>query len=154
MATKQEPIRRNDVIRCDKCGEDYSVTYKKCPFCDERPSRPRRTQGGRSSGRRVAGGGKKYGRGVNPLQIAALIGSLVVIIIAFYIVFSIISPSFGTHIIAHREGRILSNPYLLFKKYFDRKFRRKYTPPAPLPDKAGYSATTQAQDRFHREPLR
>ena len=24
----QLPPRYNDVIRCDKCGEDYSVTYK------------------------------------------------------------------------------------------------------------------------------
>ena len=27
------------MIRCEKCGEEYSVTYKRCPFCDERPSR-------------------------------------------------------------------------------------------------------------------
>ena len=32
MAKNQEPIRRNDVIRCEKCGEDYSVTYKSYPF--------------------------------------------------------------------------------------------------------------------------
>ena len=36
---KKAPPRRNDVIRCEKCGEDYSVTYKRCPFCDERPGR-------------------------------------------------------------------------------------------------------------------
>lgn len=28
---------RSDVIRCDNCGEDYSVTYKRCPFCDAKP---------------------------------------------------------------------------------------------------------------------
>lgn len=37
---KRQPLIRNDVIRCEKCGEDYSVTYKRCPFCDERPGRP------------------------------------------------------------------------------------------------------------------
>ena len=31
---KQSPSRRNDVIRCENCGEDYSITYKRCPFCD------------------------------------------------------------------------------------------------------------------------
>ena len=49
--------RRTDVIRCENCGEDYSVTYKRCPFCDERPVR------GGIAGKRVAntrGGG--YGR--------------------------------------------------------------------------------------------
>ena len=53
-ASTQNAPRRNDVIRCDKCGEYYAITYKRCPFCDERPGR------GGGSGRRVAntrGGG-------------------------------------------------------------------------------------------------
>jgi len=98
MATKQEPIRRNDVIRCDKCGEDYSVTYKRCPFCDERPPRTRKVNGGTSgSGRRVAGGGgpAQKKQNVNPLQVAGIVGSLVLIIAALYIVFSVISPLLG-----------------------------------------------------------
>ena len=38
MATKKAPPRRNtDVIRCENCGEEYSTTYTRCPFCDERP---------------------------------------------------------------------------------------------------------------------
>ena len=36
---KKAPSRRNDVVRCPKCGEDYSITYKRCPFCEERPGR-------------------------------------------------------------------------------------------------------------------
>jgi hypothetical protein len=86
MATKHETIRRNDVIHCEKCGEDYSVTYKRCPFCDERPSK-----GGVPAGRRVAG----YGGRVNPLQIVGLVLSLVLIIAALYIVFTTISPLLG-----------------------------------------------------------
>ncbi len=69
--------RRSDVVRCEKCGEDYSVTYKRCPFCDERPGR------GGVVGKRVAntrGGG--YGRPVNPVQIVGLVVSLVLIIAA------------------------------------------------------------------------
>ena len=36
---RQTSSRRTDVIRCENCGEDYSITYKRCPFCDERPGR-------------------------------------------------------------------------------------------------------------------
>jgi hypothetical protein len=89
MATKHESIRRNDVIHCEKCGEDYSVTYKRCPFCDERPSKGGVPAGG--SGRRVAG----YGGGVNPLQIVGLVLSLVLIIAALYIVFTTVGPLLG-----------------------------------------------------------
>ena len=67
MASKQAPPRRNEVIRCENCGEDYSVTYKRCPFCDERPGRGSRPV---PSGRRVANGGRRGG--VNPLQMAGL----------------------------------------------------------------------------------
>ena len=51
MATKQEPIRRTDVVRCETCGEDYSITYKRCPFCDERPGRSPRA--GTGAGGRI-----------------------------------------------------------------------------------------------------
>ena len=81
---KKAPPRRNDVIRCENCGEDYAITYKRCPFCDERPGR---AGGIVSGGRRVAntrGGG--YGGPINPIQVAGLIISLVVIIAALVIV--------------------------------------------------------------------
>ena len=79
------------MVRCDNCGEDYDVSYKRCPFCDERP--------GRSgvSGRRVSntrGGG--YGRPVNPIQIAGLVVSLILIASALFIVVRFIgAPIFG-----------------------------------------------------------
>ena len=85
------PSRRNDVIRCENCGEDYSITYKRCPFCDERPGR------GGVSGRRVAntrGGG--YGRPVNPIQVAGLVVSVLLIFTAMFIVFRFLgAPIFG-----------------------------------------------------------
>lgn len=88
---RQSSPRRTDVIRCENCGEDYSVTYKRCPFCDERPGR------GGISGKRVAntrGGG--YGRPVNPIQIAGLVVSLVLIASALFIVFRFVgAPIFG-----------------------------------------------------------
>ncbi len=101
MADRQEPTRRiptptggqtnprrNDVIRCERCGEDYSTTYRRCPFCDERPGR---------SGKRVAGNtrGGGYGGPVNPVQVAGLVISLVLIIAALSIVFVKVYPLFA-----------------------------------------------------------
>ncbi len=83
MATKQEPIRRTDVVRCETCGEDYSITYKRCPFCDERPGR---------SPRAGAGGGRRVSGGTNPLQVFILILSVVLIIAALFIVFTTVAP--------------------------------------------------------------
>ena len=54
--------RRGDMIYCERCGEDYSATYRRCPFCDERP------------GRRIDDHGYAAR---SPLQLAVLIGSLV-----------------------------------------------------------------------------
>lgn len=84
MATKQEPIRRTDVVRCETCGEDYSITYKRCPFCDERPGRSPRAGTG-AGGRRISGGS-------NPLQVFILILSVALIIAALYIVFTTVAP--------------------------------------------------------------
>lgn len=36
MARKAAP---STLIHCDSCGEDYSSTYKRCPFCGERPGK-------------------------------------------------------------------------------------------------------------------
>ncbi len=88
---RQSAPRRMNVIRCENCGEDYDVSYKRCPFCDERPGR------GGVSGKRVSntrGGG--YGRPVNPIQIAGLVISLALIASALFIVFRFIgAPIFG-----------------------------------------------------------
>ena len=83
--TRQTPPRRNDVIRCENCGEEYSVTYKRCPFCDERPGRTgSRSAGGRRVANNRRGGG--YGGPANPIHIIQLLISLVVIIAALVIV--------------------------------------------------------------------
>ena len=91
---RQVPPRRNDVIRCEYCGEDYAITYKRCPFCDERPDRGGSSAGG---GRRRAsntrGGG--YGRPVNPIQIVGLVISMILIIAALFFVFTKLAPLFS-----------------------------------------------------------
>lgn len=76
-AVDKQPPRRNDVIRCENCGEDYSITYKRCPFCDERPGH----------GRRAVGGGL-----VHPVQVISLVVSLILIIAALFIVFKYVGP--------------------------------------------------------------
>ena len=77
----QLPPRYNDVIRCEKCGEDYSVTYRECPFCDSRPGRTG------VNGRRVDGR-----PGADPIQVVGLVVSLALIIAAMFIVFKYVAP--------------------------------------------------------------
>ena len=69
--------KRGDMIYCERCGEDYSATYRRCPFCDERP------------GRRIDDHGYSTR---SPLRLAVLIGSLVLILAAAFIVFSKVAP--------------------------------------------------------------
>ena len=76
------PPRRNDVVRCENCEEDYSTTYKRCPFCDERPGR---SAIGRSSS------GSQRGQ-VHPIQVIGLVVSLILIIAALFIVFKYMGP--------------------------------------------------------------
>lgn len=102
---RQSSPRRVDVIRCENCGEDYNVSYKRCPFCDERPGR------GGVSGRRVSntrGGG--YGRPVNPIQIAGLVISLVLIASALFIVIRFLgAPIFGNKNKPNNSGSDVSS---------------------------------------------
>ena len=35
MASRRNRDDRPTMIHCDRCGEDYSSTYKRCPFCEE-----------------------------------------------------------------------------------------------------------------------
>lgn len=49
---------RSDLIHCDNCGEEYSSTYKRCPFCGARPSSTQATSrvGGAAGAGRAAQG--------------------------------------------------------------------------------------------------
>lgn len=95
MATKQN---KNALIKCEHCGEYYSVTYKECPFCDEfdlegeeQGSSPsRRRSGGRRLVSNKRGGG--YGSGWTSGRILVTVGSVGVIIAAAVIVFSFLKP--------------------------------------------------------------
>ena len=82
QGSRRQPPARRDVIRCENCGEDYSVTYRRCPFCDERPGKS--AIGG---GRRVSGKNR-----VHPVQMITLVVSMVLIIAALFIVFKHVGP--------------------------------------------------------------
>ncbi len=120
MPNKHATGAHSTVIRCPNCGEDYSITYKRCPFCDEKtvpPSRRRRDEdeyeepdlfdeegededvpATRGGGKRLAGGGKKRrgggytSGGWTPLRVAGTVVSLAVIAAAAWIVITQIMP--------------------------------------------------------------
>ncbi len=108
MAENRAPVRRNDVIHCENCGEDYSVTYKRCPFCDEMQSQPGRTSGTRGGGKRVAnarGGGYGGGPDFDLLRIIGIVVPLVLIVAALYIIITVLGPM----ITAGREEPSIDN---------------------------------------------
>ncbi len=81
MANKQTSRARIEVIRCPNCGEDYSVTYKRCPFCDERPDQKSGAGGGGKRLRGSKGGGWGIGRIITAVLSVALIVAAVVIVV-------------------------------------------------------------------------
>lgn len=44
MPARRPTGARNETVKCEYCGEYYAVTYKHCPFCDERPASRRRAE--------------------------------------------------------------------------------------------------------------
>ena len=101
MATRRSTGTRPEVVRCPYCGEDYSVTYKRCPFCDGKPA-PESSfeddppaEGRRSGGKRLVSntrGGGYGGGGWGPLRIVGTVVSLGLIVAAVWIVVSVVSP--------------------------------------------------------------
>ena len=105
MPDNRAPERRTGMIHCEKCGEDYSATYKRCPFCEEDADYVRRTPsraGGSHSGRggkRVASsGGRGSGsRGggdwdFNLFRIIGIVVPLCFIAAALYSIITVLSP--------------------------------------------------------------
>lgn len=86
---KAKPRNSNELIHCENCGEYYAATYRSCPFCEERPTRGR--GGTRATNKR--GGG--YGAPMSPGRIAGYVISLVIILAAVAIVFSMLRSLVG-----------------------------------------------------------
>lgn len=97
MARKNQ----NELIKCEYCGEMYSVTYKHCPFCNEDGTgtwdEPDTGDGyeetpHRGGGKRLAGGGSRPS--VRSIIFGVL--SLALIVAAAGIIFSIIHSTLGS----------------------------------------------------------
>lgn len=100
MASKRKPGSRPGLIHCENCGEEYSASYRRCPFCDEyeeyendnydeRSERPPRSGGKRLDPSKRRGGG--YTR-TSPLKVISIVVSLAVILVALWIVVTKVMP--------------------------------------------------------------
>ena len=97
METKQATVRGR-TVQCEYCGEHYSVTYKKCPFCDGGRKVPKYAPEVRESRQSPAEKRKGGGRRVDPKhrgvgrRIVLLLISLVIIVAAVWIVATQVVP--------------------------------------------------------------
>lgn len=111
MAMARQGRTKNELVKCEYCGEMYSVTYRHCPFCNEdgtgRWDDPDTLQeeyyedAPRGGGKRLASAaprqGIRLGQGSGP-SVGRIIGwviSLALIIAAAGIVISIVRPLLG-----------------------------------------------------------
>ncbi len=90
---------KNELIECEYCGEMYSVTYKRCPFCngdgtgrwDDPDTEIEEYDDRHRGGKRLASGqGAGYGGGPPIGRIIGTVISLILIIAAICIVISIV----------------------------------------------------------------
>ena len=124
MATKRTPGSRPGLVRCDHCGEEYSESYRRCPFCADydadveyetrrlhttsgqtataQRTAPSRTASSRSSasrgGKRVAQSNRRGG-GYTKISAGKIIFwllSLIFIIAAIWILVTQVGPMFGS----------------------------------------------------------
>ena len=122
MATKRTPGSRPGLVRCDHCGEEYSESYRRCPFCadydadveyetqriraaaydgsaeqataGQRTAPSRSSTATRSGGKRVAHSNRRGGgyTKISAGKIIAWLLSLIVIIAAIWIIVTQIAP--------------------------------------------------------------
>lgn len=97
MATK----RKSGLIHCDNCGEYYSASYRRCPFCDEYDDEYEASDDYSDSPSQRSGGGKRLAQSnrrgggytrTSPLKVISIIISLAVILFAAWIVVTKIMP--------------------------------------------------------------
>lgn len=60
---RKVPGSRSELIHCENCDEDYSATYKRCPFCGARPDKTAYTQSFQTSRLQDTGRLHDTGRG-------------------------------------------------------------------------------------------
>ena len=99
---------KNELIKCEYCGEMYSVTYKHCPFCNEdgtgswddpdTEAEEYYDEAPRGGGKRLMGGGHGSNPRRDPPPVGRIIAfalSLALIIAAAGIVLSLVRSLMG-----------------------------------------------------------
>ena len=101
---------KDELIECEYCGERYSATYKRCPFCNgdgtgrwddpdslENEDDSDKDEGFRTGGgKRLAGGSRRGGRGGPSIgRIILTVASLALIVAAVCMVISIVKSMLG-----------------------------------------------------------
>ena len=98
---------KEDLIKCEYCGEMYAASYKHCPFCNEdgtgRWDDPESREDEEyydddlpvRGGRRLARSGRSRGSGPSVRSIISWVLSLALIIAAAGIVISLLKPLLG-----------------------------------------------------------
>lgn len=81
-----------DLIKCPRCGEEYSPSYRRCPFCEE-GDHPRRVKYNAGKGGRRAGGTR---------QTHSARGAFAAVLVVVVLLLS--CSLFGDKIIAHVGG--------------------------------------------------
>lgn len=101
MASNRKPGSRPGLIHCDNCGEDYSASYRRCPFCDEYDQYGDEYESDERSERSASRGGKRLAQSkrrgggytrTSPLKVISIVVSLAVILFAAWIVITKLMP--------------------------------------------------------------
>jgi hypothetical protein len=103
MANTHKTNSKHGLIHCDNCGEEYSSTYRRCPFCDEdndyEEDYEYEDESGehppsRGGGKRLAPSSRRGGgyRKASPVRVISLLVSLVVILAAAWVVIAKVVP--------------------------------------------------------------
>lgn len=90
MARKRIPGSRPGLIYCENCGEEYSSSYRRCPFCAEYEAELNDTTGKRVVRSKLRGGG--YKKKSKPGRIISGILSLLVIAALIWLIVTQLVP--------------------------------------------------------------
>ena len=96
-----------DLIKCPVCGEKYSSSYRRCPFCEEE-DRPRKVSGKRRGGHHVAE--RKHTHSAR----GPLIAVLLVVLVIIGILLAVLAAAYlGLCIYATQSGSFWKGTYVL-----------------------------------------
>lgn len=90
MARKRTPGSRPGLVYCENCGEEYSSSYRRCPFCAEYEAELNGTAGKREVRSKLRGGG--YKKKSKPGQIISGVISVLVIAALIWLIVAKLVP--------------------------------------------------------------